>query len=234
MHSIKSRILTVILIIACLGGIVLLNSQVTTQKCINYKCREIKIPLYLKLLNFFDRHFNYKLLAREITAGAESEDQKAIAIFHWVTANIRPAPEGFPIIDDHIWNIIIRGYGTSDQHCDVFSTLCNYAGLDALYLWVDASDTKSRISLSLAKISGEWGVFDPYNGVYFMNSQGGLAKPNDLTSGNWSTQGSLSREYPDYAIYLPNLPQISESGLHRSNIQSPLKRLIYQFKKKIR
>jgi len=229
----KSRIFIVVLIIACLGGILLLNSQITTQKCINYKCQQIKIPLYLKLLNFFDRHFNYKLLAREITAGSESEEQKAIDIFNWVTANIRAAPEGFPIIDDHIWNIIIRGYGASDQQNDVFSTLCNYAGLDALYLWVSTSDEKSKIPLSLVKIGGEWNVFDPFNSVYFSNQDGSLAGINDLKSDNWSAQGSLSRRYPDYATYLPNLPRISESGLHRSNIQSPLKRLIYQIKRKI-
>ncbi len=230
----KSRIFIAIIIIACLGGILLLNSQVTTQKCINYKCQEIKVPLYLKLLNFFDRHFNYKLLTEEITTGSESEEQKAMDIFNWVTANMRPAPEGFPIIDDHIWNIIIRGYGTNDQYCDVFSALCNYSGLDSLFLWIDGSDTRSRISLSLTKISGEWSVFDPYNGVYFMNSQGVLANLKDLRSGNWSAKGSLNRSHPDYAIYLPNLPQINEGRLHRSNIQSPLKRMIYQIRKKIK
>jgi len=234
MKSIKLKFLVIVLIITCLGATYFLNLEVSSQKCIDYDCRTIKIPLYLKLLDFFDRHYNYKLLAREITNGWDSEEDRAIAVFNWVTANIRAIPDGFPVIDDHIWNIITRGYGTNDQYCDVFATLCNYAGLDALYLWVNTADKRSRIPLSLVKIVERWAVFDPYNGVYFRNKEGSLAEIKDLRSGNWSVEGANDQRCPNYAIYLSNLPEIDESGLHRSNIQSPLRRLLYQIKRKLK
>jgi len=230
----KPKIFIIILIIGCLGAIFLLNAQVTSRKCIDYSCKTVEIPLYLKLLDFFDRHYSYKHLAVEITKDSKTQEETAVAVFDWVTSNLREVPEGFPVIDDHIWNIIIRGYGTNDQFCDVFATLCNYAGLEAIYLWVTASDGKSRIPLSLVKIDQRWSVFDPYNVFYFRSREGALAGINDLKSGDWIIEDTRGLNQPQYHLYFMNLPEINQMGLHRSNIQSPVRRLIYQIKRKLK
>ena len=47
------------------------------------------------------------------------QKKKTLKIFIWTHKNIRKAPEGLPVIDDHVWHTIIRGYGINDQSSDV-------------------------------------------------------------------------------------------------------------------
>ena len=111
----------------------MLNFTVTTQKGVNFKVQTIKIPLYLKALDFFDRHYNYKLITKRIIRDAQNEQDKAMKILEWTYKNIKRQPKELPVIDDHVWHIIVRGYGLNDQFSDVFTTLCNYAGMDAFF-----------------------------------------------------------------------------------------------------
>lgn len=209
-------------------ALTVLNINTTSKQCINYKCHEIKIPLYLKILDFFTRHYHYKQLVEDITQNSKNEQEKAIKIFEWVNANIRKTPPGFPIVDDHALNIIIRGYGADDQFSDVFSTLCNYAGLEASFQWVYTNDRTATISLSFVKIDGKWFIFDPYRNIYFK-------KPLECASVDKKNiigliESASKEPEIDYSIYLNDLPLIKEAGLTRASIQSPLKRFIYQIK----
>ena len=205
-----------------------MNKQVTSQKCINYKCQTIKIPLYLKLLDFFDRHYNYKTFVNEITAGVNTQEEKVMQIFDWVSVNLKETPEGFDIVDDHVWHIIVRGYGASDQLCDVFATLCNYIGCDAFFIWIKSDRGKEVISLCFVKIHDKWSIFDPYRGVYFKNEGGSLAKISDIESGDWLPIFAKERVDLDYSSYFYDLPDTSLEKYNRSSIQSPLNRLIYE------
>jgi hypothetical protein len=47
--------------IAFILSICILNISVTTRQGVNYQVREIKFPLYLKILDFVDRHYKQKL-----------------------------------------------------------------------------------------------------------------------------------------------------------------------------
>ena len=58
---------------------------------------------------------------------------RVLAVFDWTARRIQPTPEGWPVVDDHILNIIIRGYGMTDQRADVFATLTTYAGVPAFW-----------------------------------------------------------------------------------------------------
>ena len=62
---------------------VLLNIKVTSRKGINFQVQTIKIPLYLKLINFFDRHYNYRQLVQEIIKNEEDDQKRAMKIFSW-------------------------------------------------------------------------------------------------------------------------------------------------------
>lgn len=212
----------------------LLNISVSTRQGINYRVQTVKIPLYLKLLDFFDRHYNYGPLVRKITQGAKNEEEKALRLLEWTYQNIRKVPTGFPVVDDHVWNIIIRGYGASDQSADVFSTLCNYAGVEAFYTLVTPSGGEGIIPLSLVKLRDRWVVFDSYCGVYFKDKNGNFAEVEVLKGNNWEIeQIDKNREEPvvNYASYFPNLPAPKNIGLWRANIQSPLKRLLFEIKR---
>ncbi len=225
-----SKILILVIVVA--GIFILLNLSVTTRQGIDYKLRSIKIPLYLKTLDFFDRYYNYRELVKRIVQGTNNDEEKVMRIFSWTHNNIRKAPKGLPIVDDHVWHIIVRGYGVNDQFQDVFTALCNIAGLDAFFSQVYTEDRSGVIILSFVKIQEKWYAFDAYRGVYFKDKQGRFT---DIGSKNEWLIATLDGQ-PDinYTPYLKNLPTIKDIGLNRSNLQSPLRRLFYEVKKRIR
>lgn len=216
--------------------VLMLNIEVSTRQGKNYRVQTIKIPLYLKLLDFFDRHFNYRQLAKNITINTNSDKEKVMKIFYWVHQNIIKAPDGMPVVDDHVWSIIIRGYGANDQFCDVFTTLCDYAGINAFFSWVKTQDRDSFRPLSFVKINGRWNVFDPYSGVYFKNLKGDLASIEEMAQGDWVAvnEGSFNNDPVDYTLYTKGLQDIKRASLTKANIQSPVNRLRFQIKKWMR
>jgi len=223
----------IIIIFISVGIFYALNIKVTTRQGINYQWQTIKIPLYLKVLDFFNRHYNYKWTVERIIKDSKTDKEKVLKIFKWTHENIKKTPEGYPVIDDHVWHIIVRGYGVDDQFSDVFTTLCNYADIDAFYSWVYTENNDSRIPLSFVKVNERWNVFDPYNGVYFKNQKGELASIEEIIKEDWQAESIDSQKKPDvnYVIYLKNLSPIAEIGLRRANVQSPINRLKYEIKK---
>jgi len=223
----KKKLLSIILWLSIIFAIIiLLNIGVTTHQGVNFRVHAMRVPLYLKVLDFFDRHFNYKQLVNDIIKDSKSDEERAMKIFAWTYKNIRPNPKELPVIDDHVWHIIIRGYGADDQSCDVLTTLCNYAGIDSFFTWVYSGD-QQRISLSFVRLNQKWTVFDSYRGVYFKNEKGGLADIGEIGSGKYQVSKSNDIEM-DYTNFLNNLPSVKAMGMSRSNIQSPLRRLFYQ------
>lgn len=208
--------------------LLLANLEVTTKQGINYQVSIKKIPLYLKVLDFYDRHFNYKHLTETIVKSANGPEDKVIRILRWAHDNIRPTPEGLPTVDDHVWHIIVRGYGQRDQINDVFCTLCNYAGMDAFFNLIRTKDNKNKIVLSFVKINNKWYVFDPANGVYFVDNSGYLVEIEELRrQDNWQIKALGDQRQFDYAVFFENISVSKDTELFRSNIQSPLKRFIF-------
>ncbi len=224
--------------------IALLNSTVVTRQGINFEVHTIELPLYLKILDFFDRHYNYRTLVKRIVGKTNTNEEKVSRIFAWTYKQIKPQPENLPVIDDHVWNIIIRGYGVEDQSSDVFTTLCNYAGIDAFYDLIFTQDRNFCIPLSFVRIGNKWVTLDPHNGVYFQNRQGNMAGIEEILKGDWvenyidtPLEGhnfAGKKSYVNYAVYLKNLSPVTAIGLKRANIQSPLKRLQYEITKLMR
>jgi len=211
-----------------------LNIDVTTKRGVNYELRTIKLPLYLKLLDFFDRHYNYAYLVKNILKNSKSDEDRVVALLEWTHENINGNPQGLAVIDDHVWYTIVRGYGVEDQFSDVFSTLCNYAGMKAFYSWINSSERSNRMIFSFVRIKNKWFVFDPYRGVYFVDKEGGLADIDTLKGSDATWKISGATPFPesfDYAGYFRNLSMPDDGGLNRANIQSPLNRLFYAIKK---
>ena len=143
------------------------------------------------------------MIVDRIIGESTAEEEKTLKIFIWTHKNIRKAPEGLPVIDDHVWHTIIRGYGINDQSSDVFTTLCNYASSEAFFCWIEGENPDQEIPLSFIKIKGRWNVFDPYNGNYFKNTKGDLAAIEDIIKGDWLIESIDSLNAPDvkYAQY---------------------------------
>lgn len=68
----KNKIILSAVCVAFVGLVILFNTEVTYQQGINYKVCAVKIPLYLKVLDFFDRHYNYKNLTRKIIKSSDN------------------------------------------------------------------------------------------------------------------------------------------------------------------
>lgn len=234
MRKIIRGTLLCLVLLLCL--LLLLNLTVTTKQGVNYELRTIKLPLYLKLLDFFDRHYNYTHLVKNITENSKSDKDRAIALLGWTHNNIKKRPQELVVVDDHVWHTIVRGYGVEDQFSDVFSTLCNYAGIEAFYSWVNSSELSSRMTFSFVKIENKWYVFDPYRDIYFVDKEGELADINMLKSseGGWMPSGAGAfLETLNYASYFKNMSLPGDSRLSRANIQSPLNRFFYAIKKMV-
>jgi len=218
-----------IFIAAALAVILFLNMPVSSLQGINYEVRALKMPLYIKIMEFFDRDYQYRQIVKGLTYKLDSDEKKVLAMFVWTRKNIRRIPEGFPVVDDHVLNIIIRGYGAGDQCADVFATLCNYAGYRARFTTLTAEGRRAKVCLAFVRIKKRWYVFDAYNGVYFRNKSGALAATEDLLAGDWIVRPPGQIDI-DYAIYFNNRNLSVMDKLARSNIQSPLRRLLYQLK----
>lgn len=215
------------------GSVTLLNIETTTRQGVNFEVSIIKIPIYLKVLDFFDRNYNYRNIVSKIIKKSDTPEERVMKLFSWTYNNIKRVPEGYPVVDDHVWHIIVRGYGTDDQHQDVFTTLCNYAGIDAFFDFIYSKDKIYMRPLSFVKLNNSWRIFDSYSSLYFRNNIGEIASLEDIKGGDWQVfnAAGLVKQNSDYAQYFENLPFVKNIGLKRANIQSPLRRLIFEVQK---
>jgi hypothetical protein len=222
----------VFLLFLCL--IALLNINVSTRQGADYKVSRMTLPLYLKVLNFYYRHYNYKWLAKQITGHLDTKEDKILRLFHWTYETIKPRPKSLPIMDSHPWDVYVRGYGVIDNFHDLFSTLCNYIGTDAFFTVLYSKDPDHGIMLSFVRIKRGWVAFDPYRGVYFRNHTGGLATIEEMDEQDWHivtlAQIDISKAYCEqyFDENLPNHIERIGSGFTRANTQSPINRLRFQ------
>ena len=165
-----------------------------TKQGIDYSVSTHTLPLYAKALDFVQRYSSYARLASQIAREHGSPEARALAIFEWTRESIRDTPAGFPVIDDHVSHIIIRGYGEPDQKADVFTALTTYAGVPAF--WTQSGNAPSRPVLSYVWIDRGWRVFDVENGIIFRNRQGALASAEELAQDR-----SLTRSYAADPVY---------------------------------
>lgn len=222
------------LIVIFFGIAAILNVSVTTRQGVNYSWHTIRMPLYLKILDFLDRHYNYKALVKRIIQDKDGKEERAMKILKWTYENIRRNPEGMPVIDDHVWHIIVRGYGVDDQYQDVFTTLCNYAGMNAFFSLADPGNYQPKKPLSFVRLESGWSVFDAYNGTYFKNTKEEMADIEDLSLGNWRAFSVLNGKTADYGGYFKGLKYYDYENWRsrRSAIQSPINRLLFWRKNK--
>lgn len=175
-----------------------------------------KIPLYAKVCGYLYRDYQYKDLSSYIVKGIRGDDDKVMAIYIWTTDNIKKPPKAFKIVDDHIWDIIVRGYGSDDQMADVFATLVSYVGYEAFWEKLNARGASHSLILSFVKIGGKWFVFDVYNRRPFM------------------TNDDLSLPAPDgtaYNEYMMSMDKTKfDRRVRRPDKQKLLPRLAYELK----
>lgn len=189
------------------------------------------VPLWIKVMNFLDRDSNLAQIADRVVGTVEGDEARAMAALRWTRANIRPQPDELPARDDHVWFVIVRGYGESDQQADVFTTLLAYEGIAAF--WGLVGRPPDELPLSYVKINGGWRVFDVAHGLVFRRGDGALASPDDLVRDRRIVERAAHGAVPELTRYLryfdgygpPETPDVL-----RAELQMPGRRLMHEMK----
>lgn len=216
-----------------IGLPLLLMLPVSTKQGINYEVRVHRIPLWVKLVEFLDRDYHFRAIVRDVAPAGRSAEERALALFQWTRTQVRAGiPEGLPVIDDHLYYVIVRGYGTHDQLTLVFVTLCAYAGIPAAGYRLTGPDGQSAFTIAIAQIAGRWVLFDTWEGVVARNHRGELASLDDLIREpallDEAAAGRLINGQP-YRAYFRVLPKPDTLDLERSYRQMPFGRVRCQW-----
>jgi hypothetical protein len=159
----------------------LLAWPVESRSGTNYVWTSNRLPFYEKAIEFLARHFQTKRLVEAIIAGEADSEGRLLRLLVWVGAHVRPTPGGFPVVDDHPFHILIRGYGAPDQRTEAFALLATYAGMPSEHVML-TTEAGRRVDLALVKVGRDTYVFDVVNQVAFFKADGGLADLATLRS----------------------------------------------------
>ena len=207
--------------------------DVTTRQGINYVVTEKKIPLYLKALTFITRDVQMRYLVKEITLNGKTDSEKIESIFQWTISHILPQPKTLPVVDDHPWHIVIRGYGKRDQINDIFSILCSYLGLKTYFDIFEHPLSHERHQMALIHYKEQWIIFDVCHQTYFISGKE-WASLEQLKNRQFAIKKFghrtpvLSREY---YVTLFSHYVISEKRSIRTQEQVPYKRVWIELKR---
>jgi hypothetical protein len=146
----------------------LLTRPTVTRWGVDYQVTGQTIPVYVKATAFLQRHFEYQMIVSRVCAHGSTRRECVMALFDWTHGHVRPTPEGWRVIDDHVLNTMIRGHGKSDQMAAVFTTLATYAGARAFFLQ-PARGTSDPI-ISFVRLGEEWAAFDVERHVAFSDA----------------------------------------------------------------
>jgi hypothetical protein len=206
---------------------------VTTKQGVNFIVAERRQPLYLKVSAFLDRDAQYRHLATEVTGTAASDRERLEAVLNWTAERIQPAPPDWPVVDDHILHIIIRGYGTADQRADVAATLATYADVPAFWHKVYAANGRDGVNFTFAQIDGRWIVLDVANGFRFATPAGQLASAADVEANHVVVPEGARHMVVGTTPYLQILARVRLPPIPdplRAELQMPALRIWHQMK----
>jgi hypothetical protein len=227
----RCRRFIIVQVLLVLGLVAVAHLPVTTKQGVNFEVSTYRIPLYHKVFEFLDRDAQYRVLASTITRGALSDADRVRAVFNWTARRIQPTPDDWAIVDDHILNIIIRGYGTHDQRADVVATLTTYAGVPSFWREVRPTGGDPALILTFALVQGRWVVMDVGNRFLFQTRQGELATLDDFSTRRAelpADTGTLTLGATPYSavVLQTRMPAIPDTL--RAELQMPWRRLWYQ------
>jgi len=254
----KGKYIILIILIFFLLFFFIANIKTTTLIGINHKVTEFQIPIYLKIINFYHRHYNYKYLVKEINKNIDNEKDIILNATVWIKKNIKKIPKGVDIVDNHPLTIFKRRLGSDDQFSDLLSVLLVYSNIDSFFI---SKLEKNSHSFTFFKIDDYWSIIDPYYGIFFTNNKHFFAPISDLKNGVWQIsnlefekinrtnfKNTFGKKFNDYEeiknyfdsifFYIPSSNNIDNTYIFdlsgRSYIQNPIGRLKYEIYSKIK
>ena len=234
---------------------ILLNKETTRKIAINYKIFEYKIPVHLKINDFFNRHYNYQNLVKQINTNQNNDKFIILNTAKWVNQNIKKIPEDVDVVDHHPLTIVHRRLGSQDQFSDILSVLLFYSDIDSFFI---KNFNDIIHPLTFFKVNNYWSVLDPYYGVYFINENENFASIEELKTSKWEIVNldsqkknflnisdlfsnkfrnyrEVKKYYKKIFIHLQTSDEIDEINIFerggRSYTQKPLNRLNFEIYK---
>ena len=203
---------------------------VQTRVGVDYEWSESSIHFYEKATNFFSRHFQAKHLVSNLLKKIDYPEDQLQLLFAWSRDHVRSTPPGFPVIDDHVWHIIVRGYGATDQRTEAFALLASYAGFPATVTAMEIPGTDGGVIVALVKIGQLLHVFDVEHGFVFLDEHGQLIDAARLATApevvSSITNGIEIAGRP-YEHYVPSLLN-RDLTFNRMELQKPWPRLKHE------
>ena len=197
---------------------------------VNHVVSRSSVPLWKKAAEFIERDDHLRTAAHLALAHVSGDEQKAFAALQWTRAGITLAPPDRPIIDDHIWNVIERGYGQADQLADVFTTLLTYEGVPSY--WREIGRSPMTVPLSYVWIGERWRVFDVARGIAFRTASETLATPTDIAADSGivrrAAQEAAAADVDSYVARFDGYQPPDRPDILRAELQMPRRRLIFE------
>ena len=216
--------------------LVVANWPVTTKQGVNREVTTHRLPLYAKAFEFLDRHAQYVQLAREVVGASSTDEQRLLAAYEFTRRRIRNPPDDWPIVDDHILNIVIRGYGQNDQIADVCALLATYSGVPAFWSKITPGGTHDGVILTFARVDDRWVVLDVDNGFLFRHRDGRLATPAEVAADPTTRPEGTTSMVIGSTPYSRILDQLRMPPIPRplrAELQMPWPRLWYETKRAV-
>ncbi|MBI2027743.1 MAG: transglutaminase domain-containing protein [Deltaproteobacteria bacterium] len=232
MQKIKKILIGLLVVAALVLCIKLLCVEVTYMQGVDGIVTTRSLPLYLKLDSFLNRHFHYRYLASQITKNIESREEKIKVLMKWTRNNIKPQPQELPVIDDHPLHIIIRGYGVDEQVEDIFTLLCNYAGIPAYMATLKTIEPEKQRTFSFVYFEKQWRIVHAANQKIFLKNNS-WATLKDFTTDPSLILGSeetiSSRSSLTYQEFFSQFNGYESIHKTRHRKQTPLGRILQEF-----
>ncbi len=220
----RARPFVIVVILIALAAIANLPS--TTQGMVNFVPQTVTQPLYAKAIAFLDRDIQMRQLAARVVGDTTDPSEKAERILRWTTANVRPTPAGMPVVDDHPYNIVVRGYGEYDQAADVFANLAGYSGLPGGLVFSRTADGSALYAFGLLEIAGKKRIFDVREGRALRNKDGSLASLDELRANPTLLDGLPAPSAANGVPYRVLIDRLEASPHRLPSDQMPLSRLL--------
>ena len=240
-------------------SIVYLNSESYRYIGVNYIVKGHKISNFQKIIEFYERHINYKKLVKEITHKSKNQHEMVMDISIWVYENIKKISNKDDIIDNHPWTIVERGIGASDQFSDILSVLLVHNNIDSFF---KMKSNNIYHPITFFRYNAKWSIIDPYYGIYFTNTKKSFSSLEEIRNNNSIMQHlvfdritsknlnkiffdkdfkniqELNSYYKNLLLNIPSSKIIDNTNIYarggRSYVQKPLHRILRQLKELLR
>lgn len=228
----RRRLTAAICLLLFVAGAVVAAWPTRRRVGVDFVVAEHRLPLLVKTVDFIDRDMNLARTAEAVVRPHKTDEDRLAAALAWTRQHVLPQPVDLPTIDDHVWYVIVRGYGQPDQQADVMTTLLAYENMPAY--WGLAGTPPHELPLSYVRIDGQWRVVDAAHGIVFRTGDGTLATPEQIAAMPALVHTAAAGRVRDVDAYLeyfrgyraPIAPDVT-----RADMQMLGRRLLFEARK---